>query len=122
MISMRNFVGAICLCIATSQPAQAQELGQCHDLVSEAERLSCYDRLSGFTESDDDASGAGALKSGRQWTEETETSALDGRTDVWLNVRSENTQPNQIGKPEKANLFLRCIENKTDVILLFNSY
>lgn len=53
---------------------------------------------------------------------ESRTSALDGRTDHWLEIRSQNTQRNSIGMPEKATLQMRCMENTTSAIIQFNTF
>lgn len=111
---------AFLLCAAFSGTLMASEINECHNLSNNSERLSCYDELSGFESSEPIAHGT--ERKGSQWYEDSETSALDQRTDIWLSVKSNSTQPNQIGEPEKGALFLRCIQNKTDVLILFNDY
>jgi type VI secretion system protein VasI len=92
----------------------------------------CYDKSTGYTkpaaQASPSADSAPAIISaieeqeGNQWIFSKEKSALHNREDVWLRVSSRNTEGDQIGSPERATLWLRCMENKTNVIIGFNRY
>ena len=92
-------------------------------------RLTCYDKFTGYSsDGHTDARSVTVVMTdpeapeGKQWRFDSEESALDGRNDVWLSVVSENTQPNQIDQPEKATLWVRCMENSTNTFITFNDY
>lgn len=107
--------------------AQADRFADCHTLSDTDKRLACYDDMTGFQPANatkqiprTDAVPPSSI--GQQWTYSDEDSALDGRKDVWLSVESQNTQPNQIGGPESATLWVRCMKNSTNAFVAFNSY
>lgn len=95
-------------------------------------RLMCYDKETGYSKTKDVkeekediavvAPKPVAKPDGKQWRYTEERSALDNRTDVWLSVLSNNTEGNSIGSPIRATLWLRCMENKTNVIIGFDRY
>ena len=94
----------------------------CLEIQNPLERLRCYDEVFGFERPDVEAAIDSQLTDGTHWHVETETSALDGRTDVWLRVMSENTQPNQIGRATRAYFWVRCMQNTTNAFITFESY
>ena len=115
----------VCSLVLLAGAVLAQEgANPCHALATDATRLSCYDAQTGYTGSEAGAVAPGkdAPDDGAQWLYSQETSSLDGKTDVWLSVSSENTQPNQIGRPERARLWVRCMNNSTNVFVTFNDY
>ena len=66
---------------------------ECHEITDVDTRLSCYDRVTGYvTEAIDQAADSGSISSeasdennsGSQWDIRTETSALTGKTDVFM--------------------------------------
>jgi type VI secretion system protein VasI len=126
----RLTTSAFLFTIAATQATFAEEgqFSSCHAVNDAEKRLACYDEATGYEKSDTvtkatkpDASATEASQ-GRQWVYSDEKSALDGRKDIWLRVSSENTQPNQIGSPESATLWVRCMKNSTNVLIGFNSY
>ena len=103
-------------------PAQVfADISRCHDLTGSRDRLACYDEETRF-EIVEDLEDKRDDTAEQKWVVKTETSALDGRDDVWLSVQSENTQPDQIGRPAHARLYLRCMNDTTNVFLTFNSF
>jgi type VI secretion system protein VasI len=111
-----------------SVPSLAEEsvANECHLIARADHRLACYDKQTGF-------SPASALPTAPlpepasmapkgAWQFASETSELDGRIDVWLSLRSENMQPNQIGNNEHATLWVRCMGNSTNAFVTFNDY
>lgn len=109
--------------------AQTDEPKSCHTLSGAQERLSCYDETTGYElqevaeeEATEVLATDATSPQGGQWVYSDEESALDGRKDVWLSVLSENTQGNQINRPEKARLWIRCMQNSTNIFISFNSY
>ena len=101
--------------------AAAQERGNaCHAIKTDSDRLACYDQQTGFLVSEKEP--VKEASTGQQWHKSEENSSLDGRTDVWLSVDSKNSQPNQIGSPEKARLWVRCMNNSTNLFITFNDY
>lgn len=94
----------------------------CHAIAAAEARLSCYDQQSGFQPAAAEAAVPSEAAAAGVWSVSSEQSALEDRTDIWLSVTSENTQPNQIGRAETASLWVRCMANKTNVLLAFNSY
>jgi len=137
---MRTFVFSLAL-TSISSFALAEEkasLETCLDIKSDTKRLECYDSVAGFqaeaTErtrqftfpktalKTDQAADAPAESQGDQWREAQKQSALDGRKDVWLSVKSKNSQPNVVGAPERAILWVRCMENTTNIFVTFERY
>jgi type VI secretion system protein VasI len=92
----------------------------------------CYDKQTGYggqkvePEKKENvvaaAPTAAPERNGSQWRYSEERSALDNRKDVWLSVTSKNTEGNAIGSPIRATLWLRCMENKTNVLIGFDRY
>lgn len=91
----------------------------CSLIVGERKRLECYDKTAGLS---GNMSINDTDRSGTQWHYEQSTSELDGRSDVWLSVDSVNRQPNQINRLETAQLWVRCMENSTNLFVTFNDY
>lgn len=99
----------------------------CHVFEDASERVDCYDQLTGYSSEEIASVGQPTIPSetdplGDQWQLQTESSALDDRTDVWLSVDSSNTQPNQVNRPERARLYARCMNNSTNLFIVFNDY
>tara|TARA_Y100000815_G_C13263787_1_gene470341 strand:+ start:145 stop:801 length:657 start_codon:yes stop_codon:yes gene_type:complete len=101
----------------------------CHALSGAEDRLSCYDEATGYApqepveeEAPEGLASDDTPQQGGHWIYSDEESALDGRKDVWLSVLSENTQGNQINRPEKARLWIRCMQNSTNIFISFNNY
>lgn len=108
-------------------PAHAESTtNPCHRITGASERLNCYDSQTGFSTqkipSEADESATAPEPDGQQWQYQDEVSQLDDRKDVWLSLKSLNTQPNQIGHPETARLWVRCMNNSTNVFITFNDY
>ena len=118
-MSSRTLIAAITV-ISVTSAAGAQESNSCHGIADGAERLSCYDEQTGFaaTAAEEVAGGEG----GGQWLFQEETSGIDGRRDVWLSVMSQNTQPGTLGRQGSARLWVRCMQNSTNVFITFNAY
>lgn len=95
-------------------------------------RLTCYDRETGYRKETTKSEEKTALSEevekpvakpqGQQWRYSDDVSALDNRKDVWLSVSSKNTEGNSIGSPIRATLWVRCMENKTNVLIGFDRY
>lgn len=95
----------------------------CHGLADNDARLACYDRETGYIASGPtSATPDDGNPSGQQWRLTSEGSALEERTDIWLSLRSNNTEPNAIGTATYATLWVRCMENKTNLLIGFNRY
>lgn len=94
--------------------------------MDDSARLECYDQATGYavtaplTAPDAVVATPGGVLS--SWQVREEKSQLEDRTDVWLSVVSDNTQPNQIGQPELAGLYIRCMDNATNAFVVFNDY
>lgn len=101
-----------------------QVANTCHVFDDAGTRLACYDSQTSYEpkETQEAAATTPAKSPGSQWREAAETSALDGRKDVWLSVDSKNTQPNQIGSPEHARIWVRCMQNSTNFFVTFNDF
>lgn len=113
---------AAALMLSPSVLGAQENNNACHSVKADLERLACYDAQSNYTDADKVAAPKPVVNLGRQWRKEEEKSSLENRTDVWLSVTSENSQPNQIGSPEKARLWVRCMNNSTNVFVTFNDY
>ena len=117
--------------LATPLAAQnaPPSISHCHLLQGTDSRLACYDTATGYLASEEDET-TGSLAAepetpeprGLQWRISTEISALDGRSDVWLSIPSENTQRDQIGRPDRARLWVRCMQNSTSLFVTFNDF
>lgn len=111
--------------------ADEAALEKCHKISTDYIRLLCYDRETGYKKIEADpkakdrvekADPTTSKQSGKQWRYSEEVSALDDRKDVWLSVFSKNTEGNSIGSPIRATLWIRCMENKTNVLIGFDRY
>lgn len=112
--------------------SETTDFARCHNIPGENVRLMCYDQITGYvpkksdeskqTESSSLAASQITKPNGSQWRYSEETSALDNRKDVWLSVKSNNTEGNSIGTPIYATLWVRCMENKTNVLIGFDRY
>ena len=98
------------------------QINPCHAEQDETARLACYDLRTGFTAVSDDGDDTPEVAGGLQWLATEKTSGLDDRTDIWLSVNSNASQPNQIGRPERATLWVRCMGNKTNLFITFNDF
>ena len=109
-----------------------ERFGKCHQMSTDYIRLMCYDSETGYagvanklaeteqvTTSEEEPPEE---PSGKQWAYSEENSALDNRKDVWLSVISENKEANSIGSPIRATLWVRCMENRTNVLIGFDRY
>lgn len=113
-------------------PAADARFDRCHAMSMNDLRLTCYDKETGYVEPQPDEQEKVANKEqkvepeekplGKQWRYRDEVSALDDRTDVWLSLSSKNTEGNAIGSPTRATLWVRCMENKTNVFIGFGRY
>lgn len=119
------------LVLFSPQRLTAQDVNPCHDTFDPDVRLKCYDSLSGYeskneveteanVENPEQKKTAGSI--GKQWRLSEESSALDGRSDVWLSVQSKNTEGNAIGSPIRATLWVRCMQNSTNFFVGFDRY
>lgn len=96
---------------------------KCHRMSNDQVRLMCYDKQTGYAGQEtrsEEKEEVVPEPNGSQWRYSEERSALDNRKDVWLSVTSKNTEGNSIGTPIRANLWLRCMENKTNVLIGFD--
>lgn len=125
---------SIFLMLSSGLLAQEGSFDDCHSMSTNYIRLMCYDKKTGYSKPDADepeeqvASAANASATpksesqGKQWRYTDETSALDDRKDVWLSVTSKNTEGNAIGSPTRATLWVRCMENRTNLLIGFDRY
>ncbi len=113
--------------------ANEPQFEECHKMSTGYIRLMCYDKETGYnnksgttSEARDKAAEAApsspSESAGTHWRYSQEQSALDNRKDVWLSVTSKNTEGNSIGSPIRAILWLRCMQNKTNVLIGFDRY
>lgn len=123
MNSINNSVLAFGVAFIFASGAIADEAdNECHEISIDLDRLACYDSQTKYQTQTSEPSNEPIEPSGQQWLLTQEKSSLDGRTDVWLRLTSKNTQPNQIGRPEKAYLWARCMNNSTNFFITFNDY
>lgn len=124
-------LASACVLLVTSPLALANEASfeRCHQMSTDYIRLMCYDQETDYKKpriENDSPLTNGTEPSekplGKQWRYSDEISALDNRKDVWLSVISENTEPNSIGSPIRATLWLRCMENRTNFLIGFDRY
>lgn len=121
---------SLALCKLAGVAVAEDDLTNCHGISGDATRLLCYDNMTGYEpeEMDQPAAIAPAEEAiptearGAQWRYSEERSALDNRKDVWLSVTSRNTEGNSIGTPTRAWLWVRCMNNRTNVFIGFNRY
>lgn len=113
----RLFIASL-LCVAGA--AHAQETNACHEVADDVARLSCYDEASGYSAPEVEQSPSG--EGGGQWLLQEDTSSIDGRRDVFLSVMSQNTQPGTLNRHASARLYVRCMQNSTNLFITFNAY
>lgn len=99
----------------------------CHSRSVGTERLVCYDEATGFKPDGGGVEPDAALvetvePGGEQWNVKVEGSAIEDRKDVYLYIMSSNTQGTGYGSAENGRLLLRCMKNKTNVLINFSSY
>ncbi|MFN8683759.1 type VI secretion system-associated protein TagO [Paracoccus sp. P2] len=97
----------------------AEDPKTCHSRSTPTERLSCYDGLTGFESA---AAPVEPDLGGEQWHVIIEGSDLEDRKDVYLIVMSSNKQGTGYGSSDNGSLLLRCMKNKTNVLINFASY
>ncbi|MFT7446978.1 MAG: type VI secretion system protein VasI [Glaciecola sp.] len=112
--------------------ADEERFDKCHQMSTDNIRLMCYDKETEYSKTTDDPEEKEDVAQvepkpatepeGKHWRLSGERSALDSRKDVWLSVISDNTEGNSIGSPIRATLWLRCMENKTNVLISFDRY
>ncbi|OIQ42799.1 MAG: hypothetical protein BM560_01040 [Roseobacter sp. MedPE-SWde] len=105
---MRHFL--IIATFLTATPAFAET---CPEIENDLDRLACYDRESGRTET---VTEVPTTKG--DWQIRIESSEFRDTTDVFLSLASENTLSCRgYGTPKPANLVVRCLENTTALII-----
>ena len=121
------FIAAILTVLGTEAVAKGdpleymQRMEACSAVPDSAERLECFEaRVKEYKEGGTVEAEAGAT--GSQWVVQRESSALDGRKDVFITTTSENLQPNAIGSPEKGGMAIRCMKNTTTVLFFHEIY
>lgn len=124
----------VLLVLSNGVEAEEDGFADCHAMSTNYIRLMCYDKKTGYSKPEADeleeqeitAALVPAIQKpepqGKQWRYTDETSALDNRKDVWLNVTSKNTEGNAIGSPTRATLWVRCMENRTNLLIGFERY
>lgn len=129
---MKRLIAAAVIFIPSAVFAEDGRFEKCHRMSTDYIRLMCYDNETGYTDAANNSEEQAELaetaeepvaeSEGKQWRYSEEKSALDNRKDIWLSVISENTQANSIGSPIRATLWVRCMENKTNVLIGFDRY
>lgn len=127
-----RIIKAALLFLPSAVAADEAQFENCHQMSADYIRLICYDKETGYLKKQPDEKQDDEVASqepkpatapeGQHWRLSDEQSALDNRKDVWLSVVSENTEGNSIGSPIRARLWLRCMENKTNVFIGFDRY
>lgn len=124
----------VLLVLSNGLAAEEASFSDCHAMSTNYIRLMCYDKKTGYSKPEVDESEeqevAAAIApatpkpepQGKQWRYTDETSALDNRKDVWLSVNSKNTEGNAIGSPTRATMWVRCMGNKTNLLVGFERY
>lgn len=121
----------LCTFVLALQIAQvrAEEIDplKCTSIDSDELRLACFDSAfvstgEAIVAEEGTENIVQSIPDGQQWRIQEETSALDGLRNVWLSVPSSNTEPNSIGSPIRATLWLRCMDNRTNVLIGFDRY
>ena len=122
---MRAVITAILVMLATQ--AIAEDISNsCHPLTNAIERLQCYDNHTDYQNLsntfNDKPSSIPKKDVGLQWGHSEDTSAMYNRKDVWLWVSSTNGQGTSYGSEKNARLELRCMDNKTNIYITFDTY
>lgn len=125
----RMFLFGLPLVLFATLAASEERFDKCHMMKTDYIRLICYDKETGYEkplvepEETEQVNEVSPQESeGKHWRYSEDRSALDNRKDVWLSVSSKNTEGNSIGSPIRATLWLRCMENKTNVVIGFDLY
>lgn len=87
---------------------QASE--QCVGIADDERRLACYD-------AEYQPKGADSIES--EWSVSTRTSPIDDSLSVFISAVSKDEISNRFGQRGEALLMLRCVENRTSMILSF---
>jgi len=125
MLSVRISAITAVLLSGSIVNAQTEDTSECLAIKDDIPRLACYDAALKYVKDDAgvvEVEAETPIATGQHWRLTEENSALDDRTDIWLSVTSKNTEGNSIGSPIRATLFMRCMENKTNVLIGFDRY
>lgn len=110
-----RFVLALFLLPVFAIKAAAMDLSQCTAITDNNDRLKCYDDIAAPKETKTTQTS--------NWMVEVEKSPMDDSTTVYMSVESENSIPPKFRTgPDKADLLIRCKENKTVIFAVFSDY
>jgi len=109
---MKAATAAIALILSAST-AGAEEPGDCAAVPDDAKRLICYDLIFKIKQTT-------AIES--RWEVTEETSRIDDRKNVFLNLDSVEPLRGRFGQKERARLVLACREGKTSSYILFGGH
>lgn len=56
------------------------------------------------------------------WYVEEKKSKLDGKNDIYVSKKSIDSLPNSLGRPEKGQLTLRCVDDETEVYIVWPNF
>jgi len=117
LILLSLLLPAICL----SESISIKEMAACSKVDGSVERLACFDSLSkkhgGLTKKE-----ILEPEDKGKWVIRKDTSPIDDSEKVVLFVNSETPITNKFGKTSAPTMFLRCLENKTEVYIDFDSF
>lgn len=125
---MLNFHTPSCRCAAylfllplvgCARGIHTAEMAQCAASLAPAARLACYDKL-GDQLGLDTASEQGSTP--RDWRTRTELSPIDDSTNVHLSVPAQHVFVKSSGEKILPTLYLRCKENTTALIAVYDTY
>jgi type VI secretion system protein VasI len=93
----------------------------CAAITASQERLACYDAIAGKI-----APGARqtspTVEGSGKWNMRTEMSPVDDSMNVFLRLEAEDTIATRFGQETKPIMIIRCKENETDVLILWENY
>ncbi len=105
----------------------------CHALEDEKARLLCYDKVTGYSNSEtsnqssaaseDDAAETQTITStNSKWVSRTSVSEIDDSTNVYLSLESDEYISGRYGDAGPMTLFIQCRENTTILYIHFNGH
>lgn len=97
----------------STQILNAQE--ECTGIVDDNARLACYDLAFGAKDTTRDQRNEFG-----QWNKRVETSDMTDEKNVFLSLSSSNNIRGRYGKSGPAQLYFRCMENTTAVLVILN--
>ncbi|GEK71576.1 MULTISPECIES: type VI secretion system-associated protein TagO [Halomonas] len=110
---MKKTTAAVLFTAMASSLGAAQASEGCTDISNDQRRLACYDA---------EYRPAQEVSQESSWMVNESTSPIDDSKSVYLRVTSKEPVQDRLGRDVDAALWVRCMENKTSMVLQFGGH